>query len=159
MSISSRQYSVVSNNVSVSAVQDLVSVTAGATKILGIVSVDIGQVTATTVGNLEVTLKYLPSTVTAGSGGASATVSPLNPSDAAATATARKNDTSQATTSGTAITLWSGVWNVINNLTWQPTSAIRLPIIGLSGAFVVSLNTAPGSAMTVNCSVVFEEFP
>jgi hypothetical protein len=51
----------------------------------------------------------LPATVTNGSGGGAGTVKPLVPGDAAASATSRINDTTQATTSGTAVDLWDDV--------------------------------------------------
>lgn len=159
MALSGRLYTLDVNGVSVSAVQDLLAVYAGATKILAPVSVNIGQITGTTVANLRVRLRYLPATVTSGSGGSAATPRPYVPGDVAATATGRINDTTQATTSGTAVDLWTDQWNTVNGFLWVPPIIGRPPVIGLSGAFIVSLDTAPGSAITVNASVTFEELP
>lgn len=52
---------------------------------------------------LDVEIIRLPATVTVGSGGTSVTPTPVMPSDTAAGFTARANDTTKATTSGTAL--------------------------------------------------------
>lgn len=159
MAMTGRLYTTGFKGVSVSAVQDLIAIYAGATKTLGIHSVSLGQITQTTVGNLKLSLRYLPVTVTPGTVGSAGTVGRQNTADAAATATSRINDTSQATTNGTAVDLWDDVFNPINGFLWVPPVPGRPFIIGLSGAFIVSLDTAPGSAMVVSGSVTFEELP
>jgi len=50
-------------------------------------------------------LRFLPATVTPGSGGATPTPTPLDPGDSAAKCTAHTNDTSKSGTNGTAVTL------------------------------------------------------
>jgi hypothetical protein len=110
------------------------------------------------VANLRVRLRYLPSTVTSGSGGGAGTLKPFVPGDAAATITGRTNDTTQASTSGTAVDLWDDAWNTINGFLWVPPVPSRPPVIGLSGAFIVSLDTAP-SSIVANGSVTVEELP
>jgi hypothetical protein len=159
MSMSGRQYSASFTNVSVAAVQDLLAIYAGSSKIVAVQSVELSQITQTTIGSLRVRLRYLPTTVTAGTGGTSVTPVRQVPGDAAATATARANDTTQATSSGTAVDLWSDQWNLLNGFLWVPPSVGRPPVIGLSGAFVVSLDAAPGSAVFCSGTVVFEELP
>lgn len=159
MAMSGRIYTTGFQNVSVSAVQDLIGVYAGSAKIFALQSVNIGQITGTTVQNLRLRLRYLPTTVTAGTGGSAGTVKPFVPGDAAATITSRINDTGQATTSGTAVDLWDDVFNTINGYLWVPPSPGRPPIIGLSGALIVSLDTAPGSALTMSGTVTVEELP
>jgi hypothetical protein len=158
MAVSGRIYTVGFQNVTISAVQDMISITVGTSKIVAILSVNIGQVTATSVANQRIRLRYLPVTVTAGSGGSAVTPRPFVSGDAAVTVTARQNDTVQATTSGTAVDLWDDQWNVVNGFLWVPPVPSRPPVIGISGAFIVSLDTAPSSLVT-NCSVTLEELP
>lgn len=60
--------------------------------------------------------RYLPATVTLGSGGAVPTPSRLDPGDSPASFTAHVNDTTPASTTGSALTLWSGGCHVYNGL-------------------------------------------
>lgn len=151
-----RAYSIEFAGVSVSAVQDLIALYAGASMACKLHGVVIGQVTGTTVQNLKLSVNRLPTTVTAGSGGSTPTPQKINRGDAAATATAHVNDTSQATTSGTKAVLHADVFNTVNGYQffWPPDDR---PVIGLSEAAVLSLDTAPSSAMTMNGTLYFEE--
>lgn len=158
MAMSGRIYTMSFQGVTLSAVQDMLAVYAGSTKIFAVLSVNIGQVTGTSVANQRVRLRYLPATVTSGSGGSAGTLKPFVAGDAAATITGRINDTTQATTGGTAVDLWDDQWNIINGFIWVPPIPSRPPIIGLSGAFIVSLDTAP-SSIVASGSVVVEELP
>jgi hypothetical protein len=158
MAVTGRIYTLSFNNVTLSAVQDALAVYAGSSKIFAVLSVDLGQITGTTVANLRVRLLYLPSTVTAGSGGSVGTIVRYLPGDAAPTVTGRTNDTTQATSSGTATEIAGGVWNTVNNYLWLPPVPSRPPVIGLGGAFILSLDTAPGS-LVANGTVTIEELP
>jgi hypothetical protein len=139
------------NAVSVSAVQDLFGIYAGASKAFEIQQCVLGQIGQTTVTNLRLNWKYLPATVTSGSGGSAATVSPLIPSDIAATITARANDTTQATTSGTAV-VHPDDWNPINGYLHLPPERTRF-VCPPSGAYILSLDNAPGAAITVSGTI------
>lgn len=158
MAVSGRIYTIGFANVTLSAVQDLIAIYAGSSKIFAVLQVNIGQVTGTSVANQRIRLRYLPTTVTTGSGGSAVTPRPYVSGDAAATITARQNDTVQATTSGTAVDLQDDAWNIVNGYLWCPPVPSRPPVIGISGAFIVSLDTAPSSIVT-NMSVVVEECP
>lgn len=158
MAVSGRIYTVGFNNVTLSAAQDLICIYAGASKIFAILSINIGQVTATAVANQRIRIRYLPTTVTAGSGGSAGTIKPIVPGDAAATITARINDTTQATTSGTAVDLWDDQWNVINGMLFVPPIPSRPMVCGLSGAITLSLDTAPAS-LVASGSITVEELP
>lgn len=158
MAVTGRIYTMAFNGVTLSAVQDALSLYAGASKIFAVLSVNLGQVTGTTVANMRVRLRYLPTAVTSGSGGSAGVIRPYLPGDVAATVTGRTNDTTQATSSGTAVDLWDDTWNTVNGFLWVPPVPSRPPVIGLSGAFILSLDTAP-SAMVSNGSVTFEELP
>lgn len=61
--------------------------------------------------NLRITIQRFPATVTDGSGGSAVTPQTLDSADAAAGATARCNDTTVATTNGTAVTIEEFAWN------------------------------------------------
>jgi hypothetical protein len=61
--------------------------------------------------NLRITIQRFPATVTNGSGGSAVTPQTLDSADAAAGFTARCNDTTVATTSGTAVKLEEFAWN------------------------------------------------
>lgn len=154
--IRARPYSVQFANVAVSAVQDLIALYSGASMACELHGVVIGQITGTSVSNLRVSVNRLPATVTPGTAGSAATPQKINRGDGAAVATARVNDTSQATTSGTKAALHSDVFNTVNGYQffWPPAD---IPTIGPSEAAVLSLDTAPGSAMTMSGTLYFAE--
>lgn len=158
MAMSGRIYTMSFTNITLSAAQDLLCVYAGSSKIFALLSVNIGQITATSVANQRIRIRYLPTTVTTGSGGSAGTLKPFVSGDGAATVTGRINDTTQATTSGTAVDLWNDQWSVINGFLWVPPIPSRPPICGISGAITVSLDTSPSSLVT-NGSIVIEELP
>lgn len=151
-----RVYTMAFSNVSVSVVQDLMALYAGSGGALEIHEFVIGQITATVVGNLRLRLVRLPATVTAGSGGSAGTINKSRSGDAAATVTGRVNDTTQATTSSTAVTLRADIYNPINGYQFLPAPEDR-PACNPSEAITVSLDTAPGSAETMNGACTFAE--
>jgi hypothetical protein len=132
------------NNVSIAAVQDMFDIQPGATIGVEIHEWVVGQVTATSVGNLRISNHRLPATVTTGSGGTAATPQKKNFNDAAAIHTCRVNDTTQATTSGTNSNLRGDIYNVINGYQYMPPPEDREQIT-ISQAFIVSLDQAPGA--------------
>jgi hypothetical protein len=151
-----RVYTMSFQNVSVSAVQDLMALYAGSSGAFEVHEFVVGQITATTVGNLRIRLRRLPATVTAGSAGGAGTINKSRPGDAAATITGRINDTTQATTSGTAVDVRSDVYNPINGYQFLPAPEDR-PACNPSEAMVVSLDTTPGSAETMNGVITVAE--
>lgn len=151
-----RVYNVGFHNVSVTAVQDLIAVYAGSTKAFKVHAVSLGQVTATAVGNLAISLRRLTSTVTVGSGGTTPSLLPVGPNDTAATVTAHANDTTQATTSGAVQYMVHDVFNVVNGYLYLPPEEDRITV-GPGQAFIVSLDTAPGSAEAMSGWITVEE--
>lgn len=151
-----RAYSIQFSNVTVAAIQDLIALYCGASMAAELHGVVIGQITGTTVQNLRISVKRLAATVTAGSGGSAPTPQKLMRGDAAATATARANDTVQATSSGSTAVLHSDVFNVVNGYQffWPPLDA---PTIGLSEAAVLSLDGAPSGALVMSGTLYFAE--
>ncbi len=158
MAASGRLYSVSFQNVTISAAQDLFNIKCSASNIIAIQSVEIGQITGTSVANQRIRFRYVPTTVTNGSGGGAGTINKLVSGDAASNSTARINDTVQATSSGTILDLWNDSWNIINGYLWVPPIPSRPIIIPPSAAFVLSLDSAPATIVT-NATIVFEELP
>lgn len=151
-----RLYAVTFNAVSVVAPQDLFALTATANMALKIHYIELGQKTLTSWEAKEVRLRYLPSVVTSGSGGAAATPRPLNPSDVAATVTARTNDTVAATSSNTIYDMLDRDWEFLNGFFWMPAPEQR-PIVKPGAAMVLNLPTAPTASMSTSGTIVFEE--
>jgi hypothetical protein len=151
----SREYSIEFDGVAVSAVQDLLAVYAGASMAFEVHSITLGQISASAVGNLRITLKRMRATVVTGTGGSAPTVQKLNDGDAAATVTARANDTGQATAT-TSAKLHADVYNVVNGYQWIFPPDDR-PVIGPSQAVVFSLDTAPGGSETMSGTMVIGE--
>ncbi len=139
-------FTVVCENVAATAVQDILAVYAAATKKLQLLAVELAANGQTTVGNYPIRLRYLPAPVTHGTGGAAVTPNNVNPDGAAPTFTAARNNTTQATTSGTAVDLVATQFNPINGYYWQPPLANGdEPKADLNGAFVLSLDGISGT--------------
>lgn len=153
---SGRTYTIPFRGVAVTAAQDLVCVYAGASMAFEVISINVGQITDTSVELLPISLRHLPATVTAGSGGTTPTPVPDNPTDAAATVTAHVNDTSQATTGGTATYPHADVFNEVNGYSWVFPERAR-PSAKLSEAISFSLDGAPGASRTMSGSMKIRE--
>ncbi len=100
----------------------------------------------------------LPSTVTVGSGGSSMTPNPLATNDTAAGFTARTNDTTVATTSGTALWLHSDGWNVRSPYVWMPPPEHR-PIVANAQAIVIRLASTLTDDIVCNWTCIVREIP
>lgn len=151
-----RLYSLVFKDVAITAAQDLINLTATAGMAFKIHSIELGQRTLATWEAKNVRLTRNPATVTAGTGGAAGTLKPLNPSDVAATVTARTNDTTGQTTSGTATDIFAREWEFLNGFFWLPAPEQR-PIIRPSEGVVLRLDTAPSASMTASGYMLIEE--
>lgn len=140
----SRLYTLSFDNVSVSAIQDLFGVYAGANRALAILAIQLGANGQTTVGNYRLRLRYLQQTVTVGSGGSTITVRPVDPNDAAAVFTARSNDPTQATSSGS-YSIFADEFNPINGFYWQAPDPQRPPEVKPNEAATLSLDSITGT--------------
>lgn len=151
-----RAYSIVFQNIAVTAVQDLLSLLSTSGMAIELHGFVIGQITNASQQNLNISVKRLPVTATVGSGGAAVTPRKALSGDAAATATARRNDTSQMTTSGTVEVLHADVFNTLNGIShwWPPEDR---PVISVSQGVSLSLDTAPLASMSVSGSLYFAE--
>lgn len=150
-----RAYTMRTSAVSVTAVQDLVSIQTTSGMVCELDELNCGQVTATTIGNLNCSFKRFSGGYAIGSGGTSVTPRPHLFGDAAATCTGRANDTVQ-TSGGTSVVLDSDVFNVINGYIKLPAPEDRWAI-AMSQAFVWSLDSAPGSSESMTVKACFRE--
>lgn len=145
-------------NITVSAAQDLISITGGTGKVCRIKSVRVGATNTSipTAQMIQLRCRNLPATVTVGSGGAAVTPRPRDIGDAAATVTSRRNDTTGATTNGTAtihyedgVHLYAGL-----NYAFPPGQE---PTINPTGAFVFELLSTVSGTVAMSGGVTVEE--
>lgn len=138
-------FTIVCANVAVTAAQDILAAYAASTKKLQVLAVEMAANGQTTVGNYPMRIKALEATVTAGSGGSAVTPKNVNPDGASPSFTARKNDTTQATSS-TETDVVDTQFNPINGYYWQsPTPVGDEPKADLSGAIILSLDGVSGT--------------
>ena len=157
-----RLYTVTFENIAVTAQQDFFYVKPAADKPIFVEEVKIATVGgAADAGDaqeelLSVVLCYVPATVTASSGGSTHTPAPLMPADTAAGFTARINDTTKATSSGT----------ILNRDPDGMNS--RIPYLGLpapehriwcanAAAVTCRLNTTPADSIAMNGRMLVRE--
>lgn len=143
-------FTIVCENQAVSAIQDLLAAYAASTKKLQLLAVEVAANGQATVGNYPLRIRYLPATVTVGSGGSAVTAHNINPDGASPSFTAARNNVTQAVTGGTAVDIVATQFNPINGYYWAaPTQVGDEPKADLSGAFTLSLD---GIAGTLNVS-------
>ena len=144
-----RLYTINFENVVVSAVQDFFTLKAGATNgiIIRRISLSAGGVSAP--AEMRLRLKRFPVMVTVGSGGTAPTVQKISSvlPFASLVANARVNDTSQATTSGTAQIMAAWQWNVLQDFLEVPPTEEGSWECALSEALIVDLAAAPASTV------------
>ena len=103
-----RQYRVTFENVAISgATNDLFQIVGAAGKLVRVKRFHWGATDTTlpTAQMVQTRVRFLPATVTNGSGGTTPTPQKIDPGDAAASFTSLANNTTKATTSGTAVVL------------------------------------------------------
>lgn len=110
---------------------------------------------------IDLTIEHLATAVTAGSGGAAVTPVPTDPgiSDLAAGFTARINDATIATTSGTKTVMEPVPWNNRNTPfeVWFP-DIMYAPACRQASALVIRMNTTIADDMTFSgCAFVLED--
>lgn len=157
--IGNRIYSAVFSRVTVAAVQDLFYIKAGAGNGIELQYVMLTANAVTSPAEIQVRIKRLPATVTAGSAGSSPTVNFNDSADTkAAGSTVRANDTTQATTSGTAAILYICEWNVLNPFEFVPMPETRF-VAGINEALIVDVGATPGASTVVSGTIHWAEAP
>lgn len=158
-----RLYTVTFANVSVAAAQDIFYLNPAANKPVKLHAVYLSNVgLAADAGDAQesfdrVEIIKLPATVTVGSGGTAPTPTPILTNDTAAAFTARVNDTSLATTSGTALTLHADGWN---ERSWGPFYLPPIehrPVVANGQAIVIRMVSTPGDAILLSGTAYVEE--
>lgn len=158
MQLLERLYTISFENVTVALAQDLFTIKAGATNgtIIRRISLSAGAVTSP--AEMRVRIKRMPVTATVGSAGTAPTIQKVSSAlpFTSLSANARANDTTQATTSGTAQILATWQWNVLQDfLEVSPSQEERWECL-LSEALVVDLAAAPASTV-MSGFIVWEE--
>lgn len=110
--------------------------------------------------NLRITIRRLTATVTNGSGGSAVTPVARDSIQAAAGFTARCNDTTVATTSGTNTILEERAWNERNTPyeVWWPEEDLQ-PAVIQGEALVVRNETTVADSLTVEITFFIREMP
>jgi hypothetical protein len=158
-----RVYSVIFDNVAVTVASDFFELNPAADKPIRLLALDIGQTNRVGDANEDMlrwsVVTMSGGTLTSGSGGTAPTPNPLNPGDAAAGFTAEVNNTTVATTSGTAVTKHASTFNTRVGLLWVPPPeclALAIDSAG-TGALLVRLLEAPSASTTFSGTAYIEE--
>ena len=153
-----RRYRVTFEGVGVSAAQDLVQITGASGKMMLILRHWVGctDTSLATGQMLELRARFLPATVTVGSGGTTGiTPSKNDPGDAAcSSSTCATNNTTPATTNGTAVKLYENGCHLYQGDNWRYDSP---PVIGPSEAFVFELLSTVSGTVHLSGGVEIEE--
>jgi hypothetical protein len=147
-------YSVIFENVSVAAAQDLFEIQPADDKPVVLHAVFVSGCTSETSEQLRFTVKRITTSFASGSGGSAPTPTPLIAADTAAGATAEVNNTTPAT--GTAATLHAEGGNLVNGWSFIPTPEMR-PSFKQAEALVVKLEAAPSASTPCSGTLYFEE--
>ena len=107
---------------------------------------------------LSVEVIYLPATVTVGSGGTAFTPLQVAVNDSAAGFTARCNDTTKATSSGSLSNRDSDGWNVRIPYLYLPAPEHRV-IVSNAAAVTFRLNSTPTDGVITNGRALVRELP
>lgn len=157
-----RTYTAQFNAVSVTAAQDLFEVKGAAGKMVFVQRVKIGSSDTTIASGqmLNVEGVFLPATVTDGSGGTTPAMVKMDAGDAVASCSVLANNTTGASTSGTAavqVSAGEHVYNGIDLRFAMPGSEggglPPAPVIGPSEAWVLKLIAAPTGTLHLNGTV------
>lgn len=151
-----RVYSVTFEEVAVSAAQDLVQIKGASGKTLRILRAWWGATDTTLPTSQQVSTRgrFLPATVTDGSGGSSPTPRKFDPGDAAASFTALANNTTPASTNGTATILLERGDHIYAGMSH---SFRNPPVIGPSESFVFELLSTVTGTVHLSGGVEVEE--
>lgn len=149
-------YTVQFNAVAVTAQQDLFELVAAATQILRIHELGLNQVSE--IGDAQeegLSILLKSGQTTTGSGGSTPTPVPMEFLAAAATFTAKANNTTKATV-GTIVTHHAWSWNVRMpfQMIWTPETR---PLISPSRRATVELATTPADSITVSGYITVEQ--
>lgn len=156
----SRRYPVTFEKVSISAAQDIFELYFGSSiyKSLKILRhwFEVADTTLPASGFLALRSRVLPSVVTHGSGGGTAQIGNTQSGDSAASFTAKRNNTTQATTTGTGSIEYEGGFHLYQGHEFMYD---KPPIIigGQGQSFVFELLSTPAAAIVFSGGLIVEE--
>lgn len=158
-----RVYSATTDNVAVTTVIDFFEINPAVDKPVRLLALDIGQTNRTGDANEDMLrwsiVRFSGATLTSGSGGSTPTAGAVNLGDPAFSGTVEANNTTTATTSGTATTLHNSTFNTRVGLLWVPppeTLVLAVDSVG-HGVLLVRLLEAPSASTTFSTTCYFEE--
>lgn len=127
-------------------------------RLRGLILAQTSEVADAAEEGLRISIIRLPATFTSGSGGGTPTPQPLDETNAAAGFTSECNNTTVATTSGTAATLEEFAWNErISPLErWWPEDAY-CPQVRNAGGLVVRCQTTAADDLSIAITAYVEE--
>lgn len=153
-----RIYRVTFEQVSVSAAQDLIFIPGATGKMIRILHRWVGSTDTTIAAAQMLSLRerFLPATVSVGSGGTTGiTPTKTDPGDATSSvSTAATNNTSKATTSGTPLVLWENGVHIFNGYDGDLDAPYP---IGPSEAYVFELLSSVSGTVHLSGGVEIEE--
>jgi hypothetical protein len=149
-------YTVVFNNVAVTAIQDLFEINAAADSVVFIHDIHLSQ--NTDMGDAQeeaLRIELTSGHTTSGSGGTAPTAIPRNIGQSAYGGTVEVNNTTQAS-AGTIVTHYVWNWNIRVGFDKVFTPETR-PRIAPSGRMCLELPAAPADSVTMSGSITLEE--
>jgi hypothetical protein len=151
-----RKYQITTEDVLVAAAQDLCQVKGATGKMLRILRAAWGATDTTlpTAQMCKSRCRFLPATVTDGSGGSVPTAAKNDPGDVAASFTALANNTGKATSSGTAVTLGEKGDHIYSGCEFVFRDP---PVVGPSESFVFELLSTVSGTVHLSMQVDVEE--
>jgi len=144
-------------NVSVSALQDFFELTPAANKPFKLHACYLSQVTDVGDTNEEMLrVTIVRGNTTAGSGGSTQVPTPLDSNDAACGDTTLAMNNTVEASAGTEVDCHSETFNIRTGWVYMPTPEMRIRVQN-SELLCVRLLVAPGSAILMSGTIVFEE--
>lgn len=127
-------------------------------RLRGLILAQTSEVGDSAEEGLRISIIHLPATVTSGSGGSAVTPVPVDAVDAAAGFAAECNNTTVATTSGSASTMYEFAWNIrISPMEmWWPDDQLA-PLCRQAAGLVVRSQTTAADDISIAITAIVEE--
>lgn len=157
-----RVYTVIFDNVAVTAAQDFFALRPAAGKPIRLLAIDIGQTNRVGDANedmLRWEIKvFTGATLTAGTGGTAPTPQVVHATDQAAGFTSRVNDTTRASTTGTTSVKHASTFNTRVGLLWVPPPEVLIECAdSTNGDLIVGTAEAVSASTTMSGTAYVEE--
>jgi hypothetical protein len=154
-----RIYTTYFDNVSISAIQDVFSIKAGAANGVELHQIDLSAGGVNAAAEIRLTLRRISVSMNQGSGGSVPTITVSDSGDTkTATAVVHANDTAASTSSGTIYTLAAWQWQVLNQWTYLPAPEDR-EVIQAGEGLALYMPAAPGANTAVSGTIKWRELP